>query len=28
MTIHVETSDFSIFLNTRAYTAYLGLTPS
>lgn len=28
MTIHAETSDFSRFPNARAYTAYLGLTPS
>lgn len=28
MTIHIETSDFSRFPNAKAYTAYLGLTPS
>lgn len=28
MTIHVETSDFTRFPNAKAYTAYLGLTPS
>lgn len=28
MTIHVETADFSRFPNAKAYTAYLGLTPS